>query len=188
MRCRAISQKQRMGEKGMNIHALKFGAAAAALLAVSACNQAGNAGDNASAPAQTPKAQEAAGDKTIASGLAADSKFMAAAKAAGLDQTLAGPGPYTVLVPDDAAFTAAPEGAFDAKPENRAALTGAITNMILPGTVTFAVPLWLLRLRRAPTSDCQAAAYSPCSCSGACEIFTARARVLSPRGHLRSNR
>jgi hypothetical protein len=28
---------------------------------------------------------------------------MAAAKSAGLDQTLAGPGPYTVLVPDDAA-------------------------------------------------------------------------------------
>ena len=119
----------------MKIHALKFGAAAAALLAVSACNQGNNAGDNASAPAQTPKAQEAAGDKTIAAGLAADSKFMAAAKAAGLDQTLAGPGPYTVLVPDDAAFASAPDGAFDAKPENRAALTGAITNMILPGTV-----------------------------------------------------
>ena len=44
---------------------------------------------------------------------------MAAAKAAGLDQTLAGAGPYTVLVPDDAAFDKAPAGTFDAKPENR---------------------------------------------------------------------
>ena len=47
---------------------------------------------------------------------------MAAAKAAGLDQTLAGPGPYTVFVPDDAAFDAAPGRARSTpKPENRAA-------------------------------------------------------------------
>ena len=51
-----------------------------------------------------PRSQKIAGDKTIAAGLAADGKFMASAKAAGLDQTLAGPGPYTVFVPDDAAF------------------------------------------------------------------------------------
>lgn len=121
-------------KEGMRTHALKLGAAAAALLAVSACNQADKAG-NGAAPAQTSEAKEAAGDKTIAAGLPADGKFMAAAKAAGLDQTLAGPGPYTVLVPDDAAVASAPAGSFDAKPENRAALTGTITNMILPGTV-----------------------------------------------------
>ena len=57
------------------------------------------------------------------------------AKAAGLDQTLAGAGPYTVLVPDDAAFDKAPAGTFDTKPENRAQLTSVITNLILPGTV-----------------------------------------------------
>jgi uncharacterized surface protein with fasciclin (FAS1) repeats len=60
---------------------------------------------------------------------------MAAAKAAGLDQTLAGPGPYTVFVPDDAAFAQAPAGTFETKPENRAQLTGVLTNLILPGTV-----------------------------------------------------
>jgi uncharacterized surface protein with fasciclin (FAS1) repeats len=63
---------------------------------------------------------------------------MAAAKAAGLDQTLAGPGPYTVFVPDDAAINGAPAGTFDASPQNRAQLTGIITNMILPGTVLVA--------------------------------------------------
>jgi len=64
-------------------------------------------------------------------------KFMAAAKAAGLDQTLAGPGPYTVIVADDAAFTGLPAGTYDnwLKPENRAQLTKVLTNMILPGTV-----------------------------------------------------
>jgi uncharacterized surface protein with fasciclin (FAS1) repeats len=60
---------------------------------------------------------------------------MAAAKAAGLDQTLAGPGPYTVFVPDDAAFSKAPAGTMDTSPGNRGQLTGVITNLILPGTV-----------------------------------------------------
>ena len=117
----------------MKSHALSLGIATAALLAVTACNNQGGANKNESA--QTPAAKKAAGDKTIAAGLNANGKFMASAKAAGLDQTLAGPGPYTVFVPDDAAFDAAPAGTFDAKPDNRAQLTGILTNLILPGTV-----------------------------------------------------
>ena len=117
-------------------HALVI-AFAGTVLTVSACTY--NAGGGNAAPdAQTPEAAKAAGTKTIAAGLARDSQFMAAAKAAGLDQTLAGPGPYTVLVPDNAAIAAAPAGTFDAKPENRAQLTGVLTNMILPGTVLVA--------------------------------------------------
>ena len=81
---------------------------------------------------------EDAGTKTIGAGLAPNSRFMAAAKSAGLDQTLAGPGPYTVFVPDDAAFNGAPAGTLDPKPQNRAQLTGIITNLILPGTVMVA--------------------------------------------------
>ena len=119
----------------MRTHALAIGLITA-LLAVGACNKQGG---NANEPkAQTPAAQKAAGSKTISAGLPANGKFMAAAKAAGLDQTLAGPGPYTVLVPDDAAFDKAPQGTFDTKPENRAQLTGVLTNMILPGTVLVA--------------------------------------------------
>ena len=103
-----------------------------ALLGLAACNQDG-AGN--SAAAQTPAAEKAAGDKTIAAGLTQDAQFMAAAKAAGLDQTLAGPGPYTVFVPSDAGFAAAPAGTFDTKPENRPQITGILTNLVLPGTV-----------------------------------------------------
>jgi uncharacterized surface protein with fasciclin (FAS1) repeats len=117
----------------MKTHALAL-CAAAALLTVSACNN----NDGNSTSAQTPKAQKAAGDKTIAAGLAGNGRFAAAAKSAGLDQTLAGPGPYTVFVPADAAFDQAPAGTFDAKPENRAQLTGVLTNLILPGTVLVA--------------------------------------------------
>lgn len=107
----------------------------AALLAATACTSKddGNGVQNA----QTSEAEKVAGDKTIGAGLSADSKYMAAAKAAGLDQTLSGPGPYTVLVADDAAFNALPAGTYDnwVKPENRAQLTGVLTNMILSGTV-----------------------------------------------------
>lgn len=121
----------------MKNHALALTVAAAAILSVSACNKSNN-GSNAGTNAQTPAAQKAAGNKTIAAGLDQNSKFMAAAKAAGLDQTLAGPGPYTVFVPTDAAISAAPPGTFDTAPGNRAQLTGIITNMILPGTVLVA--------------------------------------------------
>src|SRR5438477_3861877 len=120
----------------MKTRALALGMAAAALLAAGACNKANNG--NAPQNPQTPKAQKVAGTKTIAAGLAPASRFMAAAKAAGLDQTLAGPGPYTVFVPDDAAFGQAPAGTFDIRPENRARLTGVLTNLILPGTVLVA--------------------------------------------------
>jgi len=119
----------------MKTHALAL--TAIALLSLSACNK-NNGNGNAPPSAQTPKAQKAAGNKTIASGLDQNGKFMAAAKAAGLDQTLAGPGPYTVFVPTDAAINGAPAGTFDASPGNRAQLTGIITNLILPGTVLVA--------------------------------------------------
>ena len=121
----------------MNTPALALGIATAALLAVGACNKDDKTA-NGIPEAQTKKAQKVAGTKTIASGLAPTSRFMAAAKAAGLDQTLAGPGPYTVFIPDDAAFNAAPAGTFDTKPQNRAQLTGVLTNLILPGTVMVA--------------------------------------------------
>jgi uncharacterized surface protein with fasciclin (FAS1) repeats len=126
-----MNKKEDMGMKTRT-----FAIASTALLALAACNQ--GQGNKEAPNAQTPKAEKAAGDKTIAAGLTANAKFMAAAKAAGLDQTLAGPGPYTVFVPDDPAIDGAPAGTFDAKPENRAQLTGILTNLILPGTVLVA--------------------------------------------------
>lgn len=121
----------------MKTQAFALGVVAVALLAVGACNKK-DAGANGAPKAQTEKAQKLAGTQTIAAGLAGNARFMAIAKAAGLDQTLAGPGPYTVFVPDDAAFTSAPAGTFDVKPGNRAQLTGVLTNLILPGTVMVA--------------------------------------------------
>jgi uncharacterized surface protein with fasciclin (FAS1) repeats len=120
----------------MRKHALALWAIA--VLTVGACAKGeGNAEGNRT-EAQTPAAQKVAGTKTIAAGLAPNSRFIAAAKFAGLDQTLAGPGPYTVFVPDDAAFNAAPAGTFDTKPENRGKVTSVLTNLILTGTVLVA--------------------------------------------------
>ena len=117
----------------MKTNTLALGIAAAAMLTIGGCNK-----DGGQQNAQTPAAQKVAGDKTIAAGLDANGKFLAAAKAAGLDQTLAGPGPYTVFVPTDAAIDQAADGTFATDPKNRAQLTGALTNMILPGTVLVA--------------------------------------------------
>ena len=113
--------------------ALMLGLGAA--LVIGGCS--GNAGGNGSATGQTPAAAKVAGGQTIAAGLPATSQFMAAAKAAGLDKTLAGPGPYTVLVPDDAAFAKLPPGTIgnSADPQQRAKITGILTYLILPGTV-----------------------------------------------------
>ena len=118
----------------MRKHALALGITAV-LFAASGCTKGNGQTDGNGTQAQTPAAKKVAGTKTIAAGLAPGSKFVAAAKFAGLDQTLAGPGPYTVLVPDDAAFAGAPAGTFDTKPENRAKVTSVLTNLILSGTV-----------------------------------------------------
>ena len=106
--------------------------AAASAMTLAACDS--KADDPAASKSEA--ARDAAGDKTIASGLTADDgKFAAAAKASGLDATLAGPGPYTVLVPVNAAFDKLPAGQLDTmmKPESRAQLTKVLTGHILPG-------------------------------------------------------
>jgi uncharacterized surface protein with fasciclin (FAS1) repeats len=119
----------------MKTRALALGIAGAALIATGGCEKGSNKNRNGPPEAQTKKAQKLAGTKTVAAGLAPTSRFMAAAKAAGLDQALAGPGPYTVFMPDDTAFNSAPAGTFDTTPQNRGQITGVIANLILPGTV-----------------------------------------------------
>ena len=55
--------------------------------------------------------------------------LVAAVKAAGLVDTLKGPGPFTVFAPTNAAFAALPAGTVDTllKPENKPALTKVLT-------------------------------------------------------------
>ena len=61
--------------------------------------------------------------------------LVAAVKAAGLVDTLKGPGPFTVFAPTNAAFGALPAGTVDSllKPESKAALTKVLTYHVVAG-------------------------------------------------------
>src|SRR6195952_913320 len=63
--------------------------------------------------------------------------LVAAVKAAGLVDTLKGPGPFTVFAPTDEAFAALPKGTVDTllKPENKPALTKVLTYHVVPGKI-----------------------------------------------------
>jgi uncharacterized surface protein with fasciclin (FAS1) repeats len=61
--------------------------------------------------------------------------LVAAVKAAGLVDTLKGPGPFTVFAPTNAAFAKLPAGTVDTllKPENKATLTKILTYHVVAG-------------------------------------------------------
>ena len=114
----------------MHRRALILGVAVA-IGTLAACD--GDAGNVANGSAAGEAAKDGVSAKTMAAGLPGNSRFMAAAKAVGLDQTLAGKDSYTVLVADDAAFAKLP-GDWS-KPEARAQVTSVLTYHILPGVV-----------------------------------------------------
>jgi uncharacterized surface protein with fasciclin (FAS1) repeats len=61
--------------------------------------------------------------------------LVAAVKAAGLVETLEGPGPFTVFAPTNEAFAKLPAGTVDTlvKPENKATLTKILTYHVVAG-------------------------------------------------------
>ena len=64
--------------------------------------------------------------------------LVAAVKAAGLVDTLSGPGPFTVFAPTNAAFAKLPAGTVDnlLKPENKDMLVKVLTYHVVPGRMT----------------------------------------------------
>lgn len=64
--------------------------------------------------------------------------LVAAVKAAGLVQTLEGPGPFTVFAPTNEAFDKLPAGTVDnlLKPENKDTLVKILTYHVVPGKLT----------------------------------------------------
>ena len=77
--------------------------------------------------------ENAAGAKSV-------STLVAAVKAAGLVETLSGPGPFTVFAPTNAAFEKLPKGALEGllKPESKAKLAGVLTYHVIPGRLVAA--------------------------------------------------
>ena len=121
---------------------------------LTACQQGGEADGNQAAQNATAAGSDSASggstvtvggapmyaNKTIvenASASADHTTLVSAVKAAGLEQTLSGAGPYTVFAPTNAAFAKLPAGAAEnlMKPESKAALTGILTYHVVPGVV-----------------------------------------------------
>lgn len=64
--------------------------------------------------------------------------LVAAVKAAGLVETLSGPGPFTVFAPTNEAFNMLPKGTVETlvKPENKAMLTGILIYHVVAGRIS----------------------------------------------------
>lgn len=130
--------------------ALVAGVAACAVLA-GACSPAAETpaaepAETAAAPAQDTVMVGGAAmypNRTIvenAANSADHTTLVAAVTAAGLVETLSGPGPFTVFAPTDAAFAKLPAGTVESlvEPANKATLTKILTYHVVPGRVAAA--------------------------------------------------
>ena len=92
--------------------------------------------DSASAEAG-PAEQSSSNILQTAEAAGSFSTLVAAIKAAGLEDTLNGSGPFTVFAPTDEAFAKLPAGTVDnlLKPENKAKLVSILTYHVVPGRV-----------------------------------------------------
>lgn len=106
-------------------------------LTLSACS-------SSSEPSASPSAAQSTAAETmpgtiveVASSTDGFSTLVAAVTAAGLAETLSGPGPFTVFAPTDAAFAALPAGVLDALllPENKDLLVKILTYHVVSGKV-----------------------------------------------------
>ncbi len=89
--------------------------------------------------APAPAAAQAAGDIVeVAQANGSFQTLLAAAGAAGLVETLKGPGPFTVFAPTDAAFRKLPAGAVDALLADPDRLRAVLLYHVVPGRVTAA--------------------------------------------------
>ena len=91
----------------------------------------------------------------IASETSGFATLVAAVKAAGLVETLSGPGPFTVFAPTDEAFAKLPKELLESllKPENKDTLTSILTYHVVPGNVTAADVVKLNSAKTAQGED-----------------------------------
>ena len=107
------------------------GAIALAALAIPAVASAQHAGGHSSSAASAPKQNIV--EVAVAAG--SFNTLVAAVKAAGLVETLSGPGPFTVFAPSDAAFAKVPKATLDGLLADQAALRSVLTFHVIPGRV-----------------------------------------------------
>lgn len=117
-------------------------AAVAASFVLAACGSDEDSAATTAAPTTEAAAETTAEPMaddivTIASGNPDFSTLVAAVQAAGLVETLQGPGPFTVFAPTNAAFEALPAGLVDKLllPENKDTLVSILTYHVVSGKV-----------------------------------------------------
>jgi uncharacterized surface protein with fasciclin (FAS1) repeats len=121
----------------MKIRTLAAAAVAASFL-FAACGSDSNTATTTAPPAADTTAPSAAGDiVAVASANPDFSTLVTAVTAAGLVETLQGPGPFTVFAPTNAAFAALPAGLVDKLllPENKDTLVKILTYHVVPSKV-----------------------------------------------------
>lgn len=106
----------------------------------SGCGSDDKAQAQAQTQVQTVAFNAAAADNTIvdvAAGAGQFNTLLAAAKAAGLAETLASSGPFTVFAPTDAAFAKLPAGTVQSllRPENKGKLAAILAYHVVPGNL-----------------------------------------------------
>lgn len=104
-------------------------------IALGAAFAIGGVASTASAQASARSAQPDIVDVAVSAG--SFKTLVAAVQAAGLVETLKGPGPFTVFAPTDEAFAKLPAGTLESllKPENRAKLQAILTYHVVSGAV-----------------------------------------------------
>lgn len=112
---------------------------ATAMLAIFALVAAACSSDEDADPTTTTVTTVAAEEMgtivDVAAGAGTFETLLAAATAAGLADTLAGDGPFTVFAPTDEAFAALPEGTVEGLLEDPAALSEILLYHVVPGKV-----------------------------------------------------
>lgn len=111
------------------------------VLAIAGSVACGGAATQEPATSDSPSAAatEQPGSNILETAAAAGSftTLAAAINAAGLAETLSGPGPFTVFAPTDDAFAKLPAGTVEdlLKPENKEKLVAVLTYHVVPGNV-----------------------------------------------------
>ncbi len=118
---------------------LKYiGIAAVAVVALAGCSSTASSTTSESPTASASVSPTATGDVVaVAAGNPTTTTLVTAVEAAGLVETLQGPGPFTVFAPTDEAFAALPAGVLDklVQPENKATLQKILTYHVVSGAV-----------------------------------------------------
>ena len=104
-------------------------------LVAAACGGDDSSEEPAASTTTTAAVEEMANIVEVAAGAGQFETLLAAATAAGLADTLANDGPFTVFAPTDEAFAALPEGTVEGLLEDPEALSEILLYHVVPGKV-----------------------------------------------------